>query len=156
MEDNQTLENYSSDDMEVMLQAELAKDKEANRIDEIINYCKNAGIKKVGVAHCVSVNKEAERFSNILTDAGFQVASVNCKFGKIPMSDVLEDKKGLACNPIGQAESLGEQKTELNVMMGLCLGHDMLFNQHSKAPVTALVVKDRKLKHQTIQVLNNN
>lgn len=156
MEDKQSIKQYSGADMEVMKQAEDAKGSESNRIEEIISYCENAGIKKVGIAHCVSVNKEAERFSNILTAAGFQVAAVNCKFGKIPMTEMFEDKKGLLCNPIGQAEYLKEEDTELNVMMGLCLGHDMIFNQHSKAPVTPLIVKDRKLKHQTIQVLNNN
>jgi uncharacterized metal-binding protein len=41
-------------------------------------------------------------------------------------------------------------------MMGLCLGHDMIFNSKSKAPVTPLIVKDRKLKHNTISVLNEN
>jgi len=27
--------------------------------------------------------------------------------------------------------------------VGLCLGHDILFTQHSKAPVSTLIVKDR-------------
>lgn len=29
--------------------------------------------------------------------------------------------------------------------MGLCLGHDVLFNKHSVAPVTTVIVKDRVL-----------
>lgn len=29
--------------------------------------------------------------------------------------------------------------------MGLCVGHDCLFNRHSAAPVTTLVAKDRVL-----------
>jgi len=31
--------------------------------------------------------------------------------------------------------------------VGLCVGHDMLFTRHSRAPVTTLVVKDRVLAH---------
>jgi uncharacterized metal-binding protein len=40
-------------------------------------------------------------------------------------------------------------------MMGLCLGHDMIFNASSKAPVTPLLVKDRKLKHNTLRFLKS-
>ena len=40
--------------------------------------------------------------------------------------------------------------------MGLCLGHDMIFNAKSKAPVTPLIVKDRKLNHHTIAVLKES
>ena len=43
-----------------------------------------------------------------------------------------------------------KEKTELNVMMGLCMGHDILFLKHSKAPTTTLVVKDRILCHNTV------
>jgi len=63
--------------------------------------------------------------------------------------------KGLSCNPAGQALYLAEKKTELNIMMGLCLGHDMIFNAKSEAPVTPLIVKDRKLKHQTLTTLQH-
>ncbi|HEY5592424.1 MAG TPA: DUF1847 domain-containing protein [Paludibacter sp.] len=35
-----------------------------------------------------------------------------------------------------------ENNTELNISMGLCVGHDMVFNQKSAAPVSVLVVKD--------------
>ena len=44
-----------------------------------------------------------------------------------------------------QAEILNSQGTELNIMVGLCVGHDSLFYMNSKAPVTTLVVKDRVL-----------
>jgi len=49
-----------------------------------------------------------------------------------------------------------EKGTELNVMMGLCLGHDMIFNAKSKAPVTPLIVKDRKLNHHTLEFFKEN
>jgi len=37
--------------------------------------------------------------------------------------------------------------------MGLCVGHDMVFNQTSVAPVTNLVVKDRIHKHNTLDAI---
>ncbi len=53
------------------------------------------------------------------------------------------DYRGLYCNPIAQAEVLNREGTELNFILGLCLGHDILFTRQSKAPVSTLIVKDR-------------
>ena len=35
------------------------------------------------------------------------------------------------CNPIFQAKMLNEAKTDLNVVVGLCVGHDSLFYKYS-------------------------
>jgi uncharacterized metal-binding protein len=51
------------------------------------------------------------------------------------------------CNPIAQALYLNEMATELNIIIGLCVGHDSLFYKHSDAMVTTLVAKDRVLAH---------
>lgn len=42
------------------------------------------------------------------------------------------------CNPIGQAAFLNEAKTDLNILLGLCVGHDSLFIKYSNAPITVL------------------
>jgi uncharacterized metal-binding protein len=52
-----------------------------------------------------------------------------------------------------QAEILNAQKTDYNIIMGLCVGHDMAFTIHSKAPVTTLIVKDRVLAHNPVGAL---
>jgi uncharacterized metal-binding protein len=39
------------------------------------------------------------------------------------------------CNPIGQAVFLNKSQTELNIILGLCVGHDSLFIKYSNAPV---------------------
>jgi len=57
------------------------------------------------------------------------------------------------CNPILQARLLAKQNTELNVVIGLCVGHDSLFIKYSQAPVTYLVVKDRVLAHNPVGAL---
>ncbi len=57
------------------------------------------------------------------------------------------------CNPIGQALVLNKEKTDLNIILGLCIGHDILFTQHSAAPVTTLAVKDRVLAHNPLGAL---
>ena len=47
------------------------------------------------------------------------------------------------CNPILQARLLNKEKTDLNVVIGLCVGHDSLIYKYSEAMVTTLVTKDR-------------
>jgi uncharacterized metal-binding protein len=58
-----------------------------------------------------------------------------------------------ACNPILQAALLNDAGVEVNVIVGLCIGHDMLFTMNSKAPVTTLIVKDRLLGHNPVMAL---
>jgi uncharacterized metal-binding protein len=59
------------------------------------------------------------------------------------------------CNPAGQAEYLKENNTELNISIGLCVGHDMVFNLKSASPVSTLVVKDRETKHNPMESIHN-
>ena len=49
------------------------------------------------------------------------------------------------CNPKVQARLLNEGGTELNFIVGLCVGHDMLFTMESKVPVSSIITKDRVL-----------
>lgn len=61
----------------------------------------------------------------------------------------------MTCNPVLQAEVLNREGTELNIVMGLCVGHDSLFYRHSSAPVTTLVSKDRVLANNPAGALYN-
>ena len=54
------------------------------------------------------------------------------------------------CNPVLQALVLNGEKTELNIALGLCVGHDSLFYKYSEAPVTTLSAKDRLLCHASL------
>ena len=38
------------------------------------------------------------------------------------------------CNPIAQAKLLNQAKTEFNICLGLCVGHDSLFYRYCEAP----------------------
>ena len=42
---------------------------------------------------------------------------------------------------------------QIVVLIGLCVGHDTLFLQHSAAPTTVLIAKDRVLGHNPVQAL---
>jgi len=51
------------------------------------------------------------------------------------------------CNPIAQAQLLNKAGTQLNIVLGLCVGHDSMFYKYSDAMVTTLVAKDRVTGH---------
>lgn len=56
----------------------------------------------------------------------------------------------------GQVHNLlNKGKTQMNILLGLCVGHDMLFTKYSEAPVTTLVAKDRVLAHNPVAALTN-
>lgn len=57
------------------------------------------------------------------------------------------------CNPITQAYLLNEEKTEFNILLGLCVGHDSLFLKNAEAPCTVLAVKDRLLGHNPLAAI---
>lgn len=155
MEKNNLSALYSDKDIQILKQAEDSLDPRIDRINEIIAYAKESNLKIIGIANCTTFIKEADQLEWILTNAGFSVEKVHCKFGRIPFNELIPGYSGISCNPAGQAKYLEDKGTELNIMMGLCLGHDMIFNAKSKAPVTPLLVKDRKLAHHTIEVFKD-
>jgi len=131
------------------------------RIEDTIALCKLMGFQKIGIATCIGLLDETNRLSEILTAQGLTPYSACCKAGSIDKLDLdLSEAEKVrpntfepACNPIAQAEICNAQATDMNVIMGLCVGHDMLFNKYSKAPVTTMVVKDRVTGHNPVAVL---
>lgn len=121
------------------------------RIEEVIVFAKSMGYKTLGIAFCIGLQNEARILSKILSK-DFIVHSVCCKIGGVDKSEfdlpkLQPDEKESMCNPIGQAMELNNCNTELNLAVGLCIGHDILFNEYSEAPVSTLIVKDRVLSH---------
>ena len=118
------------------------------RSQTTIDFINRMGYKKIGIATCVSFQKEARLFAGVLRKLELEVYGVSCKagslkYGEFECSQDL-NPESIACNPIYQAEKLNEHDTDFNVVIGLCVGHDSLFINHSKAPCTVLSVKDRK------------
>ena len=123
------------------------------RVQELVEFAKRMGFRKIGIATCVGLLEESRVLARILRKKGFEVYGAACKigsFGKRSVGVAEEDTVNtgaVMCNPIMQAEVLNETGTDLNVVMGLCVGHDSLFYKYSKALVTTLVAKDRVLAH---------
>lgn len=128
------------------------------RIEEIMDFARKCGYKTLGLAFCIGLSKEAKLVYNIFKANGFNIESIICKNGSIPKEEIgISDEEKIrpctyepTCNPIGQALFLNKAKTDFNIMLGLCVGHDSLFIKYSEAPVTVLAAKDRVLGHNPL------
>jgi uncharacterized metal-binding protein len=134
---------------------------EATRVEETMDFARRMGWRRLGIAHCMGLMREAEAARDIFIAGGFEVFTVCCKAGSIDKESMgIKDEEKVhpgrfeaMCNPVGQATLLAEAGTELNILIGLCVGHDSIFFMHSKAPVTVLVAKDRVLGHNPVAAL---
>lgn len=178
-ENDEALKLYTEDPetRKMVIASDLTQmkgDLKWTRVEDLIDFARRMGYKKLGLAFCSAMLYEAYILTNILEKKGFDVKSVSCKSGAIskvsvgvPESEIEPTitKRNLgtskiklakvepSCNPVGQALVLNAENTDLNVIVGLCIGHDTLFIKHSKAPVTLLLAKDRRLFHNPAAAL---
>ncbi len=102
------------------------------RLEEMIGFANRCHYKRLGLAFCVGLAKEAAMLSKILRHHGFEVQSLICKNGSIPKEflgieeneKVCPDTYEPMCNPIRQAVLLNKAQTDFNIILGLCVGHD--------------------------------
>ena len=128
------------------------------RIQEICEFAQKMGYTRLGLVFCVGLYKEAEVVARILQNQGFETVSVVCKVGSIPKEEIgVKDSEKIfigqyesMCNPILQAAIVNEAKTDFNILLGLCVGHDSLFFKYAEAPTTVLAVKDRVTGHNPL------
>jgi uncharacterized metal-binding protein len=140
--------------MEVSTGIEAEYYMKKTRLEELILYAKGMGYEKLGIAFCIGLANEAKLINQIL-EKDFEVCSVCCKLCGMDKKDfklpkLRDDRYEAICNPIGQAMIMNNERTDMNIILGLCIGHDILFTKHSKAPVTTLAVKDRVLSHNPL------
>jgi len=132
------------------------------RIKEAIEFSKELRVKKVGLASCMSFIIELRQISELFVGAGFEVIGPACMLGRVDprergISEEFYAEWGyyLYCNPIAQAEIMNHLGTDLNFIIGLCMGHDILFTKYSKAPVSTLIVKDKVLGNNPSAALSS-
>lgn len=128
------------------------------RIEETVEFAKRIGAKKIGIANCAALYTEAKIVTRIFREHGFEVITACCKTGAVEKTEAgipkeCERTGKTMCNPIMQAKILNEAGTDLNIIIGLCVGHDSLFYKYSEALITTLVVKDRVLAHNPAAAL---
>jgi len=168
--EKEALEMYTSD-QEIQKSTKIASMVEAEgyiewpRLKDTIVYARRMGYTKIGIAFCIGLLDEAKKIAKILEKAQFEVCSVCCKTGSlkktelgIPKEYTMYSKTGftigwISCNPVAQALLLNDCETDLNLIVGLCVGHDITFTKLSKAPVSTLIAKDRSSPHNPALIL---
>jgi len=137
--------------LEAAADVAMEKDRKLCRVAELVHYCLGMEYQHLGVAFCVEMFREAETLAAVLRRF-FEVSSVCCKLGGVTPEEVRlpAGPNELVCNSVGQAMFLNMKETELNVLVGLCVGCDTLFSQYSQAPVTTLFVKDKMLANNPV------
>jgi len=131
------------------------------RLEEIFDFINRMNYEKVGLAFCIGLQKEAAIVGKLFAARKIDLVSSICKTGRIAKEELgLDQSEKISagqfesmCNPILQAEILNEANTQFNIVLGLCVGHDSLFFQYSKAPTTVLAVKDRVTGHNPLAPL---
>ena len=131
------------------------------RIQETLEFAHRMNYKRLGLVFCLGLRPEAKIVEKLLAGAGFEVVSALCKMGRTPKESigVRDDQKinigcfESMCNPIAQALVMNQEKTEFNIVMGLCVGHDSLFLKYADAPCTVLAAKDRLLGHNPLAAI---
>ena len=128
------------------------------RVEEIMAFARKIGAQKLGIATCVGLLKESRILAGILRKNGFEVYGVACKAGAQPKTGIGIPEECCSigpnmCNPVLQAKLLNKAHTDLNIVVGLCVGHDSLFYKYADACTTTLVTKDRVTGHNPVAVL---
>ncbi len=131
------------------------------RILEVVEFAKKMNYRRVALAFCIGLRREASIVHEIFEQHGLDVISIACKVGAVPkeilgLSRDQQIDPGVAesmCNPILQAGLANHYESELNILLGLCVGHDSLFFKYATAPSTVLAVKDRLLGHNPLAAI---
>ncbi len=161
-----TKELYGSDGVDAKL-ARAAAEIEGEyygrltRLEETIRFAQKLGVRRLGIASCVGLLDEASKYAEIVRRTGIETRTVICKVGGIDKLEIgLADNlkicpgcKESCCNPVLQAQVLNEWGSDLNVVFGLCVGHDAIFSRHSAAPAIVFMVKDRVLAHNPVAAI---
>ena len=127
-----------------------------SRLQEIIVFIKSMGYKKVGLAYCYGMEKEARLLKKRFKIAGIGLRTVSCTVGGINQNEINTNSciENVSCNPLGQAEELNEEEVDFVIIMGICLGHDILLQRNLKSDFTTLVVKDRVFANAPLKALS--
>lgn len=165
----ETVEAYRGDSADARVARAAAEVEglyycQISRVEEIVAFAKRINATRIGIASCLGLIEETRIFAKVLRAASLEPYTVLCKVGSVDKTEIgipeeLKVQSGsfeACCNPILQAQLLNQEATQLNVIMGLCVGHDSLFAKHSDALVTTLVTKDRVTGHNPVATLHGH
>jgi uncharacterized metal-binding protein len=127
-----------------------------SRLKETIAFIKRIGYKKVGLAYCYGMEKEANQLKEMFRREGIKLRTVSCTVGGINQDEINISSytEKVSCNPLGQARELNNEEVDFVIIMGICLGHDILLQRNLKSDFTTLVVKDRVFANAPLKALS--
>jgi uncharacterized metal-binding protein len=102
------------------------------RIREVGEFARRLEYRTLGVPHCPDMASVAHKVAGYLSSIGIEPV--------LPLEAVQHD-------PMGQARQFNEISTDLNVLSGMCVGHEAIFIKESASPVVGLVARDARLAH---------
>jgi uncharacterized metal-binding protein len=108
------------------------------RLREIAQFAARMDMNRLGIAYCPDMAREARLAARYLRSRSLEAVVPE------PTAD---------CRPGSQARDLAEAGTDLNLLVGMCVGHDAVFTRASSAPVTSLVSRDLRLHHNPAAAL---
>ncbi len=108
------------------------------RLREVGEFSRSLGLVRLGIGHCPDMAPEAARVADYL--AGFGLEPF------LPASSADHA-------PLAQARELADLRTDLNLLAGMCVGHEAMFVKASQAPVISLVARDARLRHNPVAAL---
>ncbi|MEI6684481.1 MAG: DUF1847 domain-containing protein [Bacteroidota bacterium] len=128
-----------------------------SRLQEVIEFSKSMKFQRIGIAYCYGMEIEAALVTTIFRESGFKVYPVSCTTGGFKQSEVntTSNIEKVSCNPLAQAGQLNNESVDFTITVGLCLGHDILFNKHIKSYTSTLLVKDRVHNHNPVDAIKN-
>ncbi len=126
-----------------------------SRLREIIEFAHTMKYKKIGLAYCYGMERDAEAVGAIFREHGIRLTGVSCTVGGITQDSVNQSSctQKVSCNPIGQAEQFNAEGVDLVILMGICLGHDILLQRSLRSDFTTFVVKDRVFDNDPLRIL---
>jgi uncharacterized metal-binding protein len=136
----------------------LEEERALCRIAELVYFALEMGYQRIGLAFCEDLREPADILTGVLRRF-FQVHAVGCKLRSEPYVDPAGGSGdphgspsvgGVPCDPRGVAAILNARNTELNVVVGFCVGADCIFHRNSHAPVTTIFLKDKSLANNPI------
>lgn len=128
-----------------------------SRLQEVIEFSKSMNFQRIGIAYCYGMEADAALVAQIFRESGFKIYPVSCTTGGFKQSDVNDNSNihKVSCNPLAQAEQINNESVDFTITMGLCLGHDIIFQKKINSYTTTLVVKDRVHNNDPIKALRN-
>ena len=136
----------------------LEEERTLCRLAELVYFALEMGYRRLGVAFCEDLREPASILTGVLRRF-FEVVAVGCKVRGEPAETHSGNGGGpggqtlggdVPCDPRNVATVLNSRNTDLNVLVGFCVGADCIFSRNSNAPVTTVFLKDKSLANNPI------